>query len=99
MPENRVFIRGEVDIATAPRLRANLVRAIGAGDGDLVVDCYDMTFIDAAGIGVLIAAHHNLQNRGRELRIEQLARPVRRVFEILELIATFRVGASLEHSH
>ena len=99
MLENRVFIRGEVDIATAPRLRADLVRAIGAGDGALVVDCYDMTFIDATGIGVLVAALHNLKNRGRELRIEQLARPVRRVFDILELNTTFRIGESLEHSH
>ncbi len=45
-------VGGDVDLASAPALRAALAdRAV------VVVDLADVTFIDAAGLGVLLEAH------------------------------------------
>jgi anti-anti-sigma factor len=36
-------------------------------DDDALIDCMDLTFIDAAGIRVLIAVHAELAQQGRDL--------------------------------
>ena len=51
-----VGVRGDVDVATSPQLRAELQAAIDAGSKEVVVDVSAMDFIDSAGLGVLIGA-------------------------------------------
>jgi anti-sigma B factor antagonist len=50
-----VTVAGEVDIATVPRLRERLA-ALAASGRPLIVDLDRVTFIDAAGLGVLAGA-------------------------------------------
>jgi anti-sigma B factor antagonist len=54
----RVAVTGEIDILTAPRLEAVLAAAVDAYD-HLLVDLSGVTFMDAQGINVLLAAHRN----------------------------------------
>ena len=61
-PSATVVLDGEIDIATAPAIRRFLMAAISGGDVHLAVDLSGVTFIGAAGIGVLVAA----ANRARE---------------------------------
>jgi len=61
-PSATVVLDGEIDIATAPAIRRFLLAAISGGDVHLAVDMSGVTFIDAAGIGVLVAA----ANRARQ---------------------------------
>lgn len=51
-----VRVCGDLDIMSAPDLRRVLVDLVGAGHVDLVVDLTDVTFMDASGLGVLVAA-------------------------------------------
>ncbi|GGT01757.1 anti-sigma factor antagonist [Planobispora rosea] len=55
-------VTGEIDISTAPALRTRLQNALTAG-GRLLVDLSEVTFMDARGLGVLVAVN----NRAREL--------------------------------
>jgi len=51
-----VRLTGELDVATAPALRDEVVRLISEGRTTMVVDCSELTFVDSTGLGVLIGA-------------------------------------------
>ncbi|MEV6876693.1 STAS domain-containing protein [Amycolatopsis sp. NPDC051128] len=51
-----VTVRGELDMATAPRLRARIGDLALAREQLLVVDLTGVTFCDSSGISALIAA-------------------------------------------
>jgi anti-sigma B factor antagonist len=92
--EFRCFLKGDVDVASAGRLHSDLDAAIAANEGTLVVDCSELTFIDAAGVNILIAAHRKLQRDGRGFRVENLKPLYRRIFEMLDLAEEFGIQPS-----
>jgi len=51
-----VRLTGELDVATAPALRDEVVRLISEGRTTMVVDCSELTFVESTGLGVLIGA-------------------------------------------
>ena len=56
-------VRGEVDIATAGRLRDALDDLIREAHPTVIVDVADVSFMDSSGVGVLVAA---ARRAGRE---------------------------------
>jgi anti-sigma B factor antagonist len=58
--QGRFKLVGELDMASAPGLRALLSGA----EGDIEIDCSGLTFIDCAGLRVLEAAQHACQVAG-----------------------------------
>jgi anti-anti-sigma factor len=58
-----LYVRGELDISTAEQLRAGLEAAVLA-EPTLQVDMAGVTFIDAAGLQVLMAAAHSRNGLG-----------------------------------
>ena len=51
-----VALEGEVDVYTAPRLKAQLVELIDDGCISIIVDLEKVAFIDSSGLGVLVGA-------------------------------------------
>ena len=82
-----VVLDGEIDIATAPAIRRFLLAAISGGNVHLAVDMSGITFIDAAGIGVLVAAANRARRAGGGLSQLAPSRQVRRVLDVLHLDA------------
>ena len=80
-----LVLSGELDVASASVAGA----ALASPDVD-TVDMAAVTFIDAAGVGVLLAAHQDPARR-RGLRLRRPSRSVRRVLELTELEATFPI--------
>jgi anti-anti-sigma factor len=77
---DRIHIVGDLDMASAPHLRA----ALAGCDGQAVaVDLAGVTFIDSSGIHALERARREHRN----LRIENPTDAVRRVFEIAGVTA------------
>ena len=61
-----VRAHGELDLANANLLEEELRRAIGGDAPGVVLDLSDVTFIDSAGLRVLLSmARHSLRNGGR----------------------------------
>lgn len=60
-----LHVAGELDLSTAPRLRAQIDRALEDGSDALVVDLSHVTFIDSVALAVLVAAHARLASCGR----------------------------------
>jgi anti-sigma B factor antagonist len=85
-PQRRVVsATGELDMASAPRLRDALFDAVADHDGDVVVDLAGVTFMDSTGLGVLATAYKRLGREGRRLVIKSPTRNVRRVLEVCRL--------------
>ena len=86
-PSATVVLDGEIDIATAPAIRRILLAAISGGNVHLAVNMSGVTFIDAAGIGVLVAAANRARQAGGGLSLLAPSRQVRWVLDVLHLDA------------
>jgi anti-sigma B factor antagonist len=84
-PSATVVLDGEIDIATAPAIRRYLMAAISGGDVHLAVDMSGVTFIGAAGVGVLVAAANRAREAGGGLSLLAPSRQVRQLLEVLHL--------------
>jgi anti-anti-sigma factor len=58
-----LYVRGEIDISTAEQLRAGLQSAVSA-EPSLHVDMAGVTFIDAAGLQIIVGAAHSRNGLG-----------------------------------
>jgi len=86
----RFYVWGKIDLATASELETDLTLAIDATRGDLIIDCRDLSFIDGAGIQVLIRTRGRLLDRGRDLRLTRVDAQMRQALEIAELADLIR---------
>jgi anti-sigma B factor antagonist len=84
-PSVTVVLTGEIDVATAPAIRRFLMAAISGGDVHLAVDMSGVTFIGAAGIGVLVAAANRTRQAGGGLSLLAPSRQMRRLLDVLHL--------------
>lgn len=69
LPSATVVLDGEIDIATAPAIRRVLMAAISGGNAHLAVDMSGVTFLGAAGIGVLVDAANRAREAGGSLSL------------------------------
>ncbi|WP_436889400.1 STAS domain-containing protein [Nocardiopsis dassonvillei] len=87
-----VSVEGEVDLATVPGLRARL--AVATRDEAcecLVVDLAGVGFLDASGVGALVAARRAMTARGGRLVLARPRPVVSRVLGILGLDRVFEI--------
>jgi anti-sigma B factor antagonist len=89
-------LRGSLDLATAPTVRAALSDAVDKGSRHLLVDLSHLEFLDSTGLGVLIGAHRRATERDGSLRLVVQDGPISRLLNITGLIAVFAVYHSLE---
>jgi anti-anti-sigma factor len=81
-----VQVEGEVDIVTAPVLQRHLESVIAASRPTIVIDLAETTFLDARGVGVLVAARKQIVAYGGRLVVRRPPPLVRRVLELAEQI-------------
>jgi anti-sigma B factor antagonist len=89
-------LRGSLDLATAPTVRAALSEATEKGNHDLIVDLTQLEFLDSTGLGVLIGAHRRAAERGGSFRLIVSNGPISRLLNITGLITVFSVYHSIE---
>ena len=82
-----VTVFGELDMASASRLREVLNDAIDADDGDIELDMRACSFVDSTGIATLVTAGRRLGEGGRVLRIRGARERVSRILELAGLPA------------
>lgn len=87
---------GEVDLATAPTLRASLEGIQIPESGLLVLlDLSRLDFCDAAGLGVMVVSARRLAEHGARLALVAPQRYFTRLLEIAQLDGYFEVFPSL----
>ena len=85
---------GEIDHATSRLLADALRRATVAGEGNVVLDLSEVSFIDSAGISALLNGLRRLTRQRRKLIVVCPPGRPRRVFELLGLVGTFDLVGS-----
>jgi anti-anti-sigma factor len=89
-------VEGEIDIATSPRLIAALNEAVTDSAGAVVVDLSAVAFMDSTGLALLIRAQRRMSRRGRGFAVVCPDGPVRRIFELTDMVGMLRVTPSRE---
>jgi anti-sigma B factor antagonist len=89
----RVYVAGEIDMATAPRLRGALQAVIAtvAAGTEIRVDLGRVAFIDAIGVGVLIRSRELARRAGVGFSVENPQGMVLRIIEVLDLVEPLQV--------
>jgi anti-sigma B factor antagonist len=80
-----ITLPGEIDVANAAVVRADLAAAVARGAATVIADMSMTSFCDCAGVSALLGAGRRAACLGSEFRIVAAARPVLRVFELTGL--------------
>jgi len=88
---------GEVDLASADRLRAALDAAVQSGCSELWLDLSGLEFMDSTGITAIISARTSLD--GRRFALICPPGPIRRVLEIAGIEHAIPIYATRSDAH
>jgi anti-sigma B factor antagonist len=91
-------VSGEVDVATAPRLRKRLVGLVGEGRTRIVVDLEKVDFIDSTGLGVLVGALKRVRTNEGDLALVCTGPRILKVFEITGLTKVFTIHRTVDEA-
>ena len=81
-----VRVHGEVDLSNAREVSSAIGNAMGQEARRLVVDLSDITYLDSAGVALLLRLAERLRARRRQLHLlVPRGSPVRRVLEFTGL--------------
>jgi anti-sigma B factor antagonist len=91
-------VLGELDVATAPKLRQEIVRLVSEAEGPprVVVDLAGVDFLDSTGLGVLLGGLKRIRGRDGSLVLCRAEPQVRRVFEVTRVIEIIPVHDDLD---
>ena len=88
-------VEGELDLASAPKLKWALADVLDAGATRLVVDLSLVSFIDSTALGVLVGVHRSL-GAGMRMGIACSHPDVLNIFELTGLDATFEMFSTFD---
>jgi anti-anti-sigma factor len=84
-----VSARGELDISTADQAYAYVRDVISGQEGPITLNLADLTFCDAAGLGVLARLAGHARQSGRELKLAAPRPSLLRIMRITGMDETF----------
>jgi len=84
-----VRVRGELDIATADQAYAYLRDIVDQQEGSVAINLADLTFCDAAGLGVLARVARHARRNGRSLSLTQARPALLRIMRITGMDEAF----------
>ena len=77
-----IILSGELDLATTPMLNASLGSLASDGDGVIVLDLQNLSFMDLSGLRALLQAKERCDPNGPGLVVMGASPTVRRLFEV-----------------
>lgn len=90
-----VTISGEIDIQSGPQLRDQLLGIMRRHGARLALDLADVTFIDCAGINVLLATRRRARLEGGSLRVLRASPRILRIIALTRLQHVLMPAAAL----
>ena len=81
------IVLGEESNALRERVKA----LVAEGKKKIVLNMANVTFIDSAGLGTLVAAHHSAKSQGTALKLCHLGAKFQEVLQITKLLTVFDV--------
>lgn len=72
-------------------LREKVKGLLAAGKKKIVLNMSNVTFIDSAGLGTLVATHHSAKTQGATMKLCNLGQKFQEVLQITKLLTVFDV--------
>src|SRR5579862_7824084 len=79
-------------------LRTKLKDVLSEGKTRLVLDLAEVTYIDSAGLGTLVAGFTSAQNQGANLKLANLTKRFNEQLHITKLVTVFEVYNTVEEA-
>jgi anti-sigma B factor antagonist len=80
-----LVLSGELDTISAPELASSLEEVLAQPHARVMLDLNDLSFVDSAGVSVLIKAKQSAETRGRTLVLRRPTEQLERVFALVGL--------------
>jgi anti-sigma B factor antagonist len=91
-------VGGEIDVYTAPQLRAELIRLADAGYAHIVVDMERVDFLDSTGLGVLVGALKRARAAGGSVELVCTQPKILKIFNVPGLEKVFGIHPSVDEA-
>lgn len=73
-------------------LREKVKALLAEGKKKIVLNMSNVTFIDSAGLGTLVATHHSAKTQGATMKLCNLGQKFQEVLQITKLLTVFDVN-------
>ena len=90
---NQITVKPGKDViaSMASEFRAELNAQIQESPEELIIDLSGVEMVDSVGIGVIIATHNSLDQKGGKLRVINIAEDIHGLFSTMRLDRHFSV--------
>ena len=90
-----VALKGRIILGEgSSALRERIKSLVGDGKKKIVLNMANVTYIDSAGLGTLVAAHISVKKQGTTLLLSDLGNKFHEVLQITRLLTVFSVYAT-----
>ncbi len=72
-------------------LREKVKSLLSGGKKNIVLNMDNVTYIDSAGLGTLVASHHSAKSQGASLKLSNLGSKFQEVLQVTKLLTVFDV--------
>ncbi len=81
-PATVIAVSGELDLASSPTLQEELDRVAASESQMLIIDLRALDFMDSTGLSVLVRAHQQIEEQGRQLAMVKGPQQVQRLLSL-----------------
>ncbi len=93
---NIVYLAGEIDAYTAPKLRETLIPLAEQPGQNIIVDLSDVQYIDSTGLGIFIGALKATHAHEGTLTLTGMSERIQRLFSITGLDEVIAINETEE---
>ncbi|RCW73024.1 anti-sigma factor antagonist [Saliterribacillus persicus] len=91
-----VFLAGEIDAYTAPKLKDALMPLAEKDNASITVDLNRVNYMDSTGLGVFISILKATKEHNSDLKLVSLQDRVKRLFEITGLDSIILIDSTVQ---
>lgn len=93
-----VQLHGRLDITHSDEVDVKLAQDVQSGAGDIIINLSGISYISSSGIRVFVGIVRELEKQGRKLKLCNITPPVKKVFDVVELLDLFEVYETEEEA-
>jgi anti-sigma B factor antagonist len=91
-----IEVTGDLDLATAPALRHEVLALLSSGQRSIVVDLTPTGFLDSMGLGTIVAVWKRVRVNGGSFAVVCPEPRLRRVFAVVDLDRVLPLHATVD---
>ncbi|MCS6984238.1 MAG: STAS domain-containing protein [Leptospiraceae bacterium] len=94
-----IYLRGRLDVQLSAEVEREINEILEKHPkGDVVINLAEVEYMSSSGLRVLVAVMRILKANSRRLKLCQLNSPVRKIFEVVELMDMFDIYETEEEA-